>query len=626
VTRALLLLCAAGWLIGCGGDDPPAAPVNPSPMNDAQISPVLEGGALEDHITVPPDPRDAAITEPTPILDLPLVIARPNEPLSTARVEVLVVSPAGPPVADVSISTGGPAVFTNVFGQATVIDVYGTDFTNVYAFAAGRTLSHARIPIRSGATSYVVLAVAPREVQRLEDMAAGGTVATEEATATFEGASFDLPWGGSAKGPGNVSLTVLATPEEAAAVPGGMQARGSGGLVALTGVLAFELSVAQGATELALVKEAAIELQWSAHAATVDAAAQTLYFFDSEVGAFVARGSLELDSSLLRAKIDRAGQWLIGTSAALVRCARAAVQSGAEPLARAGILLTSPLGFSAARIEADDTGAGCALMPEGTGYLVQAFGQLTDGRFATARGSISAGASAACDETCEASALAAEPISIGCVRGMVSIPWLFSRETTALESDSTGERTRTLPANTAFCLDARVGAQLTIQPGAGTCAGGGVITVGAPAVPGSSCVAEGNCADVGTINCCMSLESCGNGTDDDCDLAVDEGCICGAADCTATAALDRCCATADTCGQRSTITNECVGYEGFGIPIGCPTANVPGLAGDTVLVQGCCRTAGECGLMWGSVGCVAAVDVPRVWGAETTLPSVACTP
>jgi hypothetical protein len=625
VTRALLLFYAC-WLVGCGDDPPAAAPVSPGPMTDAQISPVLEGGALEDHITVPLDPRDAAITEPTPILDLPLVIARPNEPLSTARVEVLVVSPDGPPVADVSISTGGPAVFTNVFGQASVTDVYGSDFANVYAFAAGSTLSHARIPIRAGATSYVVLAVALREVQRLEDMATGGTIATEEATATFEAASFELPWGGGAKGPGNVSLTVLAAPEEAAAVPSGMQARVSGELVSLTGVLAFELSVAQGATELALVKEAAVELQWAAHATTVDAAAQTLYFFDSEVGAFVARGSLELDSSLLRAKIDRAGHWLIGRSAAPVRCARAAVQSGAEPLARAGVLLTSPLGFSAARVEADDTGSGCALMPEGTGYLAQALGQLPDGRFATARGSIAAGASAACDETCEASALAGEPISTGCVRGTVSIPWLFARETTLLESDSTGERTRTLPANTGFCLDARVGAQLTIDPGAGTCTGGGVITVSAPAVPGSSCVTESNCADVGTISCCMSLESCGNGTDDDCDLAVDEGCICGAADCTATAALDRCCATADTCGQRSTITNECVGYEGFGIPIGCPTANVPGLAGDTELVQGCCRTVGECGLMWGSVGCVAAADVPRVWGAETVLPSVECTP
>ena len=628
--RLAILMLGTCAVLGCGGDDPPAAPpVDPSPMNDAQISPVLEGGALEDHITVPIGPRDAAITEPTPILDLPLVIARPNEPLSTARLEVIVVDPTGVPLADVSVSTGGPATFTSQFGLASVRDVYGSDFTNVYAFGSGHTLSHARIPIHAGEASYVVLVVAPRDVLRLDDLAAGGVVETEEASATFDAASFELPWSGSAKGPGVIGMTVLTMADEAAAVPGGMQALVAGQRVLVTGVLSFELSVAQGSTELALIEDATVELQWANYASTVDAAAQTLYFFDAKAGAFVPRGSLEhseLEPNRMLAKIDRTGHWLIGSSAGPLRCARAVAQSStAGPLARAGILFTRSFGFGAARVEADDVGSGCAVLAEDTSYRAQALGQLTDGTFVSAAGPITPGTAAACDESCEPNVLEGEPIAIGCVRATISVPWLNGDPVNSVESDAFGERNRRLPTTGAFCIDGRVGAQLTLDS-AEMCTGGGVITVSAPNVPGSSCATESDCVDVGTISCCLSAESCFNGVDDDCDLAVDEGCLCGAADCTASAALDRCCATADTCGQRSTVTGECVAYEGFAIPIGCPTANVPGLAGDTEIVQGCCRTVGECGLMWGSVGCVAAADVPRVWGAETTLASIECTP
>jgi hypothetical protein len=628
VTRALLSLLAACWLGGCAGDDPPPAAPDPSPINDAQITPVLEGGALEDRITLPPDIRDAAITEPTPILDLPLVIARPSEPLSTAQLEVIVVDPAFTPLADVSVSTGGPAVFTSQFGLASVRDVYGVDFTNVYAFGSGHTLSHARIPIRAGEAGYVVLVVAPREVLRLDDLAAEGVVETEEASATFDEASFELPWGGGAKGPGMIGLTVLTAPGEAGAVPGAMQARVAGQLEPVAAALSFELSVAQGSTELALVKQASVELQWADYATRVDAAAQTLYYFDSEAGAFVPRGSLEHDAlspNLLRAKIDRTGHWLIGSSAGPVRCARAAAQSSAGPVARAGMLFTRTFGFGVARAAADDLGSGCALLPEDTSYQAQAFGQLADGTFVSARGAVDPGASSACDDTCATTVLEAEPISIGCVRATISIPWLASAGVSSLESDALGERNRLLPTNEAFCIDGRVGAQLTLDH-ASLCSGGGVITVSAPTAPGASCATESNCADLGTITCCMTVESCLNNTDDDCDGVVDEGCVCGGIDCTTSSALDRCCTATEACGQRSTITSECVGYESFGIPIGCPTATVPGLAGDTEIVQGCCRTAGECGLMWGSVGCVAAADVPRVWGAGTTLPSVECTP
>ena len=83
MSRAVWLLCACALLAACEADTSDApGPALPG-MNDAQITPVLDAAPREDHITIPNDPRDAVITEPTPILDLPLVIARPSAPLRT---------------------------------------------------------------------------------------------------------------------------------------------------------------------------------------------------------------------------------------------------------------------------------------------------------------------------------------------------------------------------------------------------------------------------------------------------------------------------------------------------------------------------------------------------------------
>jgi hypothetical protein len=159
-TFTMLLCLSAVSLAACGKDESPAAaPI--IPMSDAQITPVLDSGPIDEHISMPIDPRDAAITEPTPILDLPFVIARPSEPLSTASLDVLVLDPQGRAVSDISVSTGGPAVLTNPFGLAHVTAVYGRDVSDVYALGAFHTLTHARVPIRSGEASQAVLIVAP---------------------------------------------------------------------------------------------------------------------------------------------------------------------------------------------------------------------------------------------------------------------------------------------------------------------------------------------------------------------------------------------------------------------------------------------------------------------------------
>lgn len=629
IRTGLIRIALAAWLLAaCGKDDAPPSDT-PAPMNDAMITPVIEGGALEDRITIPMDPRDAAITEPTPILDLPLVIARPTEPLSTATIRVLAIDPTGAPLGDIGLSTGGPAVFTNAFGLAEVTAVYGRDFASLYGFGVSYTLSHARVPIRSDGTSHVVLMLALGATLRLDDMTEGGTVTSSEgASATFAGASFELPWGGPAKGPGAVSLAVLDTPSEAGAVPAGMQALIDGERLPIAGVLAFELRVAQGATELTLVEDVDVELNWPPAASALDASAQTLYHFDAKESAFVPRGSFTrdaVDPSRVAVVIDRPGTWLIGSHTAPVQCARADVQSGGAPLARAGLLVRAASGFSAARAEADEQGSGCALIAGAGPADAHALGELSGDRV-WAKGAVMASdLPAACDEACPSSPLEGGPISTGCVRGTLSIPWHAGLNTSWLVTDGDAEPVYvSLPTNEPFCFDGKPGAQLALDVSSMTCTNDGVLVVTEPSVRGASCSDDDGCIDVGTIACCMAVESCTTTVDDDCDGVVDEGCTCGFNDCTASPTFDRCCTTTDACGQRSALTGECVGFEGFGIPIGCPSMVVPTVGGDTETATGCCRSNMECGLMWGSLGCIAAADVPRVWGPGTTLPSMAC--
>lgn len=629
--RAVAMMCVSAWaIIACGADEP-TAPIDPGPMLDAQITPVLDTGPLEHDVRVPMDPRDAAITEPTPILDLPLVIARPNEPLSTASIDVLVVDPQGAPVADVSVSTGGPAVLTSPFGLARVTAVYGRDFSNVFAFGAQHTLTHARIPIRADESSQVVLMVAPVEVLRLEDSALGGVVEASQLQVTFQAASLELPWGGTAKGPSMVSATLLAAAEQAASVPAGMMARVDGELVPVAGLYSFELRVAQGSTELALLADATVQLPSSAAVAGIDVQQLTLYYFDAKESAFVPKGALDLSQTGgVGATIDQLGHWLIGSHDAQAHCARVDVQSASGPLPHAGILLSrsGPMVFGAARVEADASGSGCALVPIGGELRAFALGKLGE-QLVSAQGALAASTEpAACDQACATTVLQGEPIQLGCVTGRLSIPWYGTSQLPVSVIDALGEGSVSLPANGEFCTEVRAGAQLALRSLTETCTNGGVLIAQAPATSGASCSDDTSaCTDVGTISCCSEQEMCLTlAGDDDCDGMTDEGCACGSEACTWSTAVDRCCSADGHCGERATFTGECVGLEAFGIPIGCPSAEVPIAEGGTTVAMGCCRSNGECGLIWGALGCVAAADVPKVWGPSVTLSSVACMP
>jgi hypothetical protein len=413
-----------------------------------------------------------------------------------------------------------------------------------------------------------------------------------------------------------VDATLLAAPEEAASVPAGMMARVEGELLPVAGVLAFELRVAQGTTELALLADATVQIPWSGSAPGIDSQQLVLYYFDAKEGALVPRGTLDLSEALnLRATIDRLGHWLIGSHGAPAHCARAEVHSEGTPLPRAGIVLTRTGAFSAARVEADASGSGCALMPLGGELHARALGKVGE-QLISADGSVaSSAAPAVCDAACAPALLQGVPLSLGCVTGQLSIPWLGTYDAQASVYDALGTRSVAIPANGAFCVEVRAGAEITLSSDPTmTCTNGGVLTASAPAV------IAGSCGDA-------QLEQCSSFTgDDDCDGTVDEGCSCGGADCTWNASIDRCCAADGHCGERATFTGECVGLESFGIPIGCPSVDVPVDEGGTTLATGCCRSNGECGLMWGTRGCVAAADVSKVWGPSVTLSNIACMP
>jgi hypothetical protein len=633
MTRARAALAWVSLLlatVACGEDDP-KPPQSPAPLIDAELPPpyIGEGGALEDRITIPLDPRDAAITEPTPILDLPLVIARPNAPLSTSTLEVMVIDPMGTPIGQVGVSTGGPAVLTNGFGLATVNAVYGADFADVYAFGSSITLGHARVTIRPGQASSVVLMVARSASLRVADLALRSELdlevsASRQLRATFPAGAFELPWGGSAKGPAYVRLAALGERRDAGALPGDMLARVGGELVPLTGVVAFEVRVVQGATELALIDDATVVVTWPAQALAIELAARQLYFFDPEQGVFVERGALDVSSSAATgaATIDRLGMWLIGAPAEAAHCAHLEASFGSAPMAYAGGLLVSESAFGMARVQLDAAGALCASLPVPGPFAARVFLAMDQPVLAEATVQASA-LGAACDESCAATPLAGEAIVFSCVRGIVQLPTSNGLGTEVSIYNEEGAVVGSTTAGREVCVDARYEAEVSFGLTDYTC--GEPIRTTAANV---TCADEGACAAVQLVTCCRTNEDCDSSGDDDCDGTSDEGCECSlAVTCeTSESSNDRCCTDQATCGERSSLTGECVAYEGGTVPMDCDSITVPDVEGGTATAPGCCRSEGQCGVVWDPLGCIAAADVPRVWGPSTTLAATSCTP
>jgi hypothetical protein len=133
-----------------------------------------------------------------------------------------------------------------------------------------------------------------------------------------------------------------------------------------------------------------------------------------------------------------------------------------------------------------------------------------------------------------------------------------------------------------------------------------------------------DCQDLGTIQCCLSNEYCGDGGDDDCDGLFDEGCECGGVLC-ASDTPDRCCADTQ-CGSRPPeAPTSCLSTSGAIPSAMCSTAMVP-LSGELVPAAGCCITGlGECGAIHATYGCVSMTDSIAVWGPGAMINPSPCT-
>ncbi len=647
-----LALSAAGLLIACSDEEKPA-PIG-SDMPDARVQRDYDASnvdaAWDEHVMGMLDPLDPVDTMETPVLDLPLVVARPRGPRSTASIDVRVQDSMSEPIANVAVSAGGPAVIASSFGVAHLSEVYGDGIAEVYVFGPGFAIGHARVPIVEGQASAVLVQLAPSYSARVEDIATAGEVVVHEPpppppafpeqldaavpmpvallTLSFGAEAFETPWGEPAQGSATVRGALLRAVQDAPAVPGALLAvADDGARMPLDAQLSFELRVLQGATDLQLKQPLAVGLQWPADRVPPEGAELSLFRFAPERGAFVAEGSLVRTALGAELSVSKLGHFAIGALAQTTRCVQVSLRdAAAQPLPNAGVLAYGST-FVTARASTDAQGRACVpIAGDNAQAGVMALARTASGLArATATGDLGAPAptGGACDASaCTSIELAAEPLGLTCVRGeLKGAPgtswnvWHRNEESSFSEPRPNGE----------FCVEARSGEMLEFN---GFTSAGQCLVMHAAGAANATCGADG-CTDLGVIECCLEREQCAaTPSDDDCDGIVDEGCNCGGA-CAATT-LENCCTPLGGCGARSPYTEACVGNNPLATDTSaCPSATVPFGNGDTVEVLGCCSVVtSQCGLrsLDSDFGCVMPPDATALWGESVVLSSVACTP
>jgi hypothetical protein len=572
----------------------------------------------------------------------------PRGPHSTARIRVLVARASDHwGIWGMAASAGGKAVVTGDSGFALIDEVYGKDTADVVVRAMGYTEGRARVPIRPGETTFVVVTLADTLSAKIDDLAKGdkieGTeqIADDSVDAGFvikPAVTLDLPanalvtpWGMAATEAGTFSYVLLNDPLEAAVAPNGTTARAQdGSLVQLKLRALFEARVTQGGTIFALTKPAGVDVPIAAGAADAAAGSGTdhLYWFDPSAGAFVEAGAITEKSGIAHGEIDHFGLWAIGRPATTLGCLHGQVQDGTGTAAPFAVLRTTQVdGLGSQLIWADAGGNYCAEADRGG--MLQAFGlagSTAQGllRIDATLGPVSSPADATAPlcasdtSTCtDAGALMAMPYGLRCVQGMIeqttwSVRWLATL--TASESPNTSG---TIEAGKPFCIEVPADSSLQISTDSGNCGDMQAIAAG----PSALCGEGSDCVDLGTLKCCEVQETCGDSKDNDCDSMVDEGCMCGSAACNP--AGDICCTPQETCGFHAAQTKKCVAPDTTGLPnVMCPDAMF-----DSVPLTGCCRSDMRCGIMDNQfgLGCVAREDATDVFPLDAPLAPLSCT-
>jgi hypothetical protein len=543
-------------------------------------------------------------------------------------------------------------VVTSELGFARVSEVYGEGLAEVYAFGAGYTIGHARVPVRADASSAVIIHLARSYTSEpVPDIAAAGEAQVHEPpmlpppempdaaiempatllTLSFEAASFETAWGEPAKGLAIVRGALLHALEDAAAAPGALIAFVDDARVPLAAHLTFEVPALQGATDLAPVKPLTVRFAWPEGRVPAEDAELAVFRFDPERGAFVAEGTLTRTAEGAELSVEKLGHFAIGTLATTTRCVQVEVRGSGGPLADAGVLARGATGFSLARATSGAGGSTCVALPaESEAVVLGALANTSDG-LVQALGAEEALAApamlgAACDATaCPRVELVTETPNVTCVRGELSAPRDVSWSVTWQHLGLSGGSPAAL-LNGPFCVASYADAMLTFSGygPAGSC------TVTRMAASSNRLCGDEGCTDLGTIECCVERELCDDlAVDDDCDGMVDEGCSCGGSTCPFTT-LPNCCTAAGACGATSPYTDACIGNNYLATDTAaCPSATVPFGNGDVYTAYGCCSVATmECGLRSpdADFGCVVPADATALWGPTVVLSSMACTP
>lgn len=659
-SRSLAAL-AAFVLLACGGGKKKPdsdMPVMHGP--DASMPPVLDAGGPT-HVHVPHgmvnevDQSDGG----TPMRS-GFGVEPPRGPRSTARIRVLVVSTGDThvPLVAASASAGGKAVSLGDSGFGLIDEVYGKDSADVLVRAMDCTEGRARVPIRAGETSFVVIMLADMQSAKIEDLAKGDKIeGTEQIPDSSVDAGFvikpavtlDLPadalvapWGAAASGGGTFTYVLLDDPEQAAVVPNGTSALAKdGSRVELQLRALFEVHVAQGGTPFALTKPAGVDVPLAAETVTTTAGggaadagagagSDRLYWLDPSTGGFVARDAITETDGVAHGSIDHFGLWAIGRPATGLGCVHGQVLDGTGAgLPFAVLRVTQDAGLGSQLLWTDASGNYCVEGTSGSTRTIFGVGSSAASGLmridspigaaivpANAPAPLCGGDASACAVD---GAITAMSYGLRCVQGMIEetawgVSW-SAVPTTATESGGAGGN---IESGKPFCIEVPGDSMLSFITASGTC--GDMVAI--PAGTAQLCDdSPTDCVDLGTLKCCDAQESCGDSKDNDCDDMVDEGCTCGSTTCLL--GNDICCTAADACGLHAPQTKKCLAPDTTGFANGmCPDATFDG-----VPLTGCCRSDMRCGVTDGQFGfgCVAREDAADVYPLDASLAPQSCT-
>jgi hypothetical protein len=341
------------------------------------------------------------------------------------------------------------------------------------------------------------------------------------------------------------------------------------------------------------------------------------YRFDELTGLWLSlpAASLNAGANQLELSIEQLGIYAAGEPLPELACAGVRLTDGdGKGLSGAALRFRDSAGQEGSIGWTDGDGRACLPASPDRELEFESFAQ-SAGQLLAGRGQLSVGpAAASCGPGCvDAGERATDPLPLHCVSGRLAASGSRAPVELWLSGDKRPEsRAATLKPGEAFCLDLigedrlRLASNLRCaQPPPLTAAG-----------DSRGCGLPG-CLDLGTIQCCAEIESCGDGYDDDCDQRVDEGCQCGDADCAGARAAhsggDFCCTDGGSCGLRDR-DNPRDAAHCYDVQLGA--RNDAEQCGDEILdlgkgkqaVPGCCRPDQRCGLRIPPTDCVARED------------------